>query len=692
MLRSKTTTTGSGGEGVRLHRRLPDRQEIYPLTVTSSVAAGRRPRLAYAPGLDGIRALSILGIMANHLGLAWANGGFISVNVFFVLSGYLISSLLLKEWQSSGTIRLRSFWARRARRLLPALFVLLVGIALYAWLLAPLDTRSSLRGDGLATLFYVANWHQIFTGQSYFAQTATPSPLLHTWTLAIEEQFYLLWPLIVLGLLKLRRSIRALAILSFIGAVGSALEMAILYHAGTDPSRLYYGTDTRAQDLLIGATLAFVLGNREPARRSSRRSVAGVIGALGIIGFAFEWSRLTFSSGFPYRGGYFLADSLTAVVIFGVVQAPTSLLARVLGMRPLAYIGKISYALYLWHWPLIVVLDHARTGLTGIDLLVVRVAASFFAAVVSSQLVEMPIRRGAFTSWRAWVGAPVVAVTCAIGLVVATVTPVGAEAITFPTSSGSSSTPKGARDLGPGPTFTDYSEWTSDPGSLIPVLWVGDSISLTLFFGLAKPGVADHLKIIARGVVGCGLSVVVPLEDQGVVGDPFPDCWQWPTWWKNDVAFYKPKVVCLITGYWEAMSRFYEGRWQHLGDPAFDSYVTSQLQKAISILSAKGAKVALFTSPYFENGEQPDGQLWPEANPARINEYNLIVAQVAALHPGVVTVVPFGAYLDPQGQFTSTIDGITVRASDGVHTTLAGDQYLAPKLLPELVQLAGAGN
>ena len=183
--------------------------------------------------------------------------------------------------------------------------------------------------------------------------------------------------------------------------------------------------------------------------------------------------------------------------------------------------------------------------------------------------------------------------------------------------------------------------------------------------------------------------MALPLEDQGVVGDPFPECPQWPIWWKNDVAFYKPKVVCLITGYWEAMSRMYQGKWQQLGDPAFDSYVTSQLEKAISILSASGAKVALFTSPYFENGEQPNGDLWPEADPARVDEYNDIVTEVASQHPRVVTVIPFGAYLDPQGHFTSTIDGITVRASDGVHTTFAGDQYLAPKLLPEIMRLAG---
>jgi peptidoglycan/LPS O-acetylase OafA/YrhL len=660
------------------------------LIVTTPGGQARAPRLAYSPGLDGIRALSILGIMANHLGLAWADGGFISVNVFFVLSGYLISSLLLKEWQSSGTIRLRNFWARRARRLLPALFLLLVGIALYAWLLAPLDTRSTLRSDALATLLYFANWHQIIDGQGYFVQTATPSPLLHTWTLAIEEQFYIVWPLIVLGFLKWRRSVRPLAVFSIVAAVGSAVEMGFLYQFGADQSRLYYGTDTRAQDLLIGAALAFLLANRQPTKPSSRWSGPGVVGILAIAGFALEWSRLTERSGFPYQGGFFLADSLVAMVILGVVLAPTSILARVLGIRPLAYIGKISYGLYLWHWPIFVVVDGARTGLAGFDLLVVRVALSFTAAILSSHFVEIPIRRGAFTSWRAWIATPAVAIACAIGLVLATVTPAGAAAITFPTSMPTTS--PGPHDLGPGPTFgypAAYSRLTKDPGSLTPILFVGDSISLTLFFGWAKDGVADHMEIIPRGVVGCGLSVVLPLEDQGVIGDPFPECPQWPIWWKNDVAFYKPKVVCLITGYWEAMSRFYEGKWQHLGDPAYNAYVTSQLEKSISILSADGAKIALFTSPYFENGEQPDGNLWPEANPARVNEYNGIVSEVASQHPGLVTVIPLGADLDPQGHFTSTINGITVRASDGVHTTFAGDQYLAPMILPELIRLAG---
>ena len=152
------------------------------------------------------------------------------------------------------------------------------GIALYAWLLAPLDTRSTLRSDALATLLYVANWHQIIASQSYFVQPN--APLLHTWTLAIEEQFYLIWPLIVLGFLKWRPAVRPLAVFLLVAAVGSAVEMALLYHVGADPSRLYYGTDTRAQDLLIGAALAFLLANRQPAGRDSRWSFPAPSGSL----------------------------------------------------------------------------------------------------------------------------------------------------------------------------------------------------------------------------------------------------------------------------------------------------------------------------------------------------------------------------------------------------------------------------
>jgi peptidoglycan/LPS O-acetylase OafA/YrhL len=617
-------------------------------------------RLRYVPALDGIRAVSIIGIMANHGGLGWANGGFISVNVFFVLSGFLITSLLAKEWLASGTISLRRFWARRARRLLPALLVLLVGVAFYAWLIAPPSTRSALRGDGLATLFYVANWHQILTSQSYFSQTAFPSPLLHTWTLAIEEQFYLVWPLVVLGILKWRRSLRPLLVVSVVGALVSAAWMAHLYHAGSDPSRLYYGTDTRAQDLLVGAAMAILLVRRPPAATARGRLALSTMTVAAMIGFALEWSRLNASSGIPYRFGFLLADVLVALVIAGVFQVPGSLPARALGWRPLAYIGTISYGLYLWHWPVFVVLDHQRTGLSGLTLFALRCAVSFVIAVLSSRFVELPIRRGLGHGWRAWVLAPAAVGVAAVALLVATVEPSA------------------------GVAFGGVSAPVRPGGPPVRSLIVGDSIALTLFYGMLPKENDYGVSLELGGHVGCGVATTLPLEDHGVVGEPFPDCQDWPSWWSGLVAKYDPQVVAIMVGRWEAMNRMYDGKWQHLGDPQFDAYVQSQLERGVGIVSARGAKVVLFTAPYFDSGEQPDGQPWPEDDPARVDVYNRIVQAVAARHPGLITVIPLNRYLDPDGHFTWTIDGQVVRQGDGVHNNFAGGLYLAPRILPTL--------
>ena len=282
------------------------------------------------PALDGYRAAALLGIMAYHSLLGWANGGFITVDAFFVLSGFLITGLLVKEWNRSQTIRLRSFWARRARRLLPALLVLLVGIAFFAWLIASPEDRGAIRVNAIFTLIYSANWHQIYSGQNYFALSATPSPLLHTWTLAIEEQFYLVWPIVVLGVLHFTRRLRPLLVLSITAAVASAIWMAVIFRPGPNQSRLYYGTDTRAQDVLIGAVLAIALAIHDPKLNDrGRRWIAG-LGVLAAAGIAAEWTVVPNLQWLPYRGGFLLADVLFATIIFALVIAPRMGLAWVL--------------------------------------------------------------------------------------------------------------------------------------------------------------------------------------------------------------------------------------------------------------------------------------------------------------------------------------------------------------------------
>src|SRR5215213_9052352 len=217
-------------------------------------------RLPYSPGLDGLRALAVIAVLLYHADLAWIPGGFLGVEVFFVISGYLITALLLAEWRQRGRIDLKNFWMRRARRILPALYVLLVVSLAFAVVFLPGEV-ARLRGDVLAAFGYVTNWYLIFGHVSYFEAVGRPSLLQHLWSLAVEEQFYLIWPpvlalVLAIGATRLRR--RRMLIVALAGAGASAVATALLYAPGVDPSRIYYGTDTRSTGLLCGAAVAFL--------------------------------------------------------------------------------------------------------------------------------------------------------------------------------------------------------------------------------------------------------------------------------------------------------------------------------------------------------------------------------------------------------------------------------------------------
>ncbi len=635
-------------------------------------------QLAYMPALDGIRAVSILGIMANHGGFGWAAGGVISVDVFFVLSGFLITMLLMREWSRSGRIRLSAFWARRARRLLPALFVLLGGIGVYAAVFAPGGTQDALRADGLSTLFYIGNWHQIFSGQSYFAQISAQSPLLHTWTLAIEEQFYLVWPLVVVVVLKLWRSPRILLIVAVLGVLASAVEMALLFHPGTDPSRIYYGTDTRAQDILTGAAAGVLLSGRAPA--SSRRARLGFssMAAIGAAIFAWEWARIDGNASLPYRGGFLLADLLVIGVIIGVTRAPAGLPARALSFGPLRFVGQVTYGLYLWHWPVFLVLNKARTGVDGWALFALRGATTFAIAVISWYLVEIPVRRMTFGRWRSWAWVPAGAVVAAGVLLVTTVGGTAAAGNVL-------LSPKAERS-----NLNTY-EYSSFPttGGRVKVLVVGDSLSLTVGFWVAQYGPRYGAVLRGRPLDGCGLATAVPYQLHGTPTYPLAPCTSWPTIWRQDVRQLRPEIVVLIVGWWETMDRTYQGRWQHLGDPEFDAYELSRFEEAVSVLGCEGSHIVFMTSPYFNSGNWLDGRPGAGDPPIRVKRLNWIIESVAARHRHIVSVVPLNRYLDPGDRFTWKIGGRPVRFNDGVHTTEAAGSYLAPKILPRLMALAG---
>lgn len=352
----------------------------------------------YHRGLDGLRALSVIAVMAYHLGLKGAQGGFLGVAVFFVISGYLITDQLIEEWRIYGRLRLGHFWLRRIRRLLPAMMGMLALTAVWMAVTDPARLWT-MRGDFGSALLYFNNWFLIFHQVSYFDNFGPPSPIGHLWSLAIEEQFYLAWPLLLwIGLRFAPRRSRLLLGISA-GIFLSVLAMAFLYEPGGDPSRVYYGTDTRAFGLLIGAALAVLWPGsklRTGASTSARR-VLNWTGALSLVAIAVLVLRSGEYDGFLYPFGFFLLSLLTALVI-AVLVHPSARLGNFLGMAPLAWIGKRSYSLYLWHYPVIALSRvNVYAQQPSMGRIVLELLLAFLLAALSYAWIEEPIRQG---RWR----------------------------------------------------------------------------------------------------------------------------------------------------------------------------------------------------------------------------------------------------------------------------------------------------
>ncbi len=359
--------------------------------------------MPYRAGLDGLRALAVTGVFLYHANVAWVPGGFLGVDLFFVLSGYLITSLLLREFSAHGSIDLLRFWGRRARRLFPAVAVLIL-FALLATLTIARDDLARTRGDALSALIYMTNWHEIIASHSYFNQFGRPSLLQHLWSLAVEEQFYLIWPLLLLlGLRYLHP--RTVIALTAVLAVASCAAMWLIYNPNGDPSSVYYGTDTRAFTLLIGALLAFAWPSAQTRLRRWRRSGTAVdaVGVVALLGVLALFVRMQDFDPWLYRGGFLLMAVVGAVLVAGV-SYPGAILGRLLGCRPLRWLGARSYGIYLWHWPIMeLTRPQIDVPLHGAPLILLQAAATLGAAALSYRYVEMPIRSGvAQRRLRAW--------------------------------------------------------------------------------------------------------------------------------------------------------------------------------------------------------------------------------------------------------------------------------------------------
>jgi len=636
--------------------------------------------IRYQPALDGLRAFAVAAVIAYHFGAGWAAGGFLGVDAFFVLSGFLITSLLLTEWGRSSRISLPGFWARRARRLLPALLVVLGAIALYAAVLAPASQLDTLRGDGISSLFYFANWHFVLSGQSYFDLFSLPSPMRHLWSLAIEEQFYLVWPLVVLVCLRVGRGSRkVLAGVCVAGITASVAVMALLYEPA-DPSRAYYGTDARAHTLLVGAVLALVLTRRRPERRASVMALhtAGVAAAAACV---WAWVTVRDQGSGLYHGGSFAFAIAVALVIASAVQ-PTrrsvwSPLRAVLSLGVLRWVGLISYGLYLWHWPATVVLTETRTGLSGAELTLLRLAATFGAATLSFYLVEQPIRRGALRGWRGRIAVPTGFATAGLVVVVATAGATAASPLT--------SVQAGQKLTGPAnpPAAVGSGSAAAARGAGSPsrrLLVVGDSVPYTLLPGLRPVAAEQGVSVDTALVAGCGVVGGVATYYDGRVPPHAEGCEQLvDDYERTALDRDRPDIVVWMST-WEVNDRIVSGERIKFGGARWDAMLLDKINQAARRLTAGGAHLVIATMA----PRAPNDLVGPSdsAETSRYVHVNDLYRQYAREHPDTVSVVDFAGAVCPGGApCPRIVDGINPRPLDGLHFTPQTAGWAAQQLL-----------
>ncbi|HJR25033.1 MAG TPA: acyltransferase family protein, partial [Acidimicrobiales bacterium] len=722
----------------------PDREPARAATVTAT--QGHMP---YLPAFDGLRAIALLAVLAFHAGFGWIHGGYLPLTAFFVLSGFLITSLLLLERGRSGRVDLGAFWMRRARRLVPAAILALGLVALYTAAIG--RSVEGLRGDVFACLGWVANWRFIFVGRTYEDLFGDPSPVQHFWSLAVEEQFYLVVPPLAVGLLLLAKGRRWLfALVTTLLVAASTITMAVLHDPGEPPLRVYFGTDTRAAELLVGVLLALIITRPNGLRQlaGAGRWVLDIAGALALGASVALWFVTQEYDDRLYEGGLLGIALLAAIVVASGTQ-PGSPVSRMLGIWPLPALGRISYGVYLFHWPLFLWIDEERTGLEQGPLFALRMAVTIGLAALSYVLVEQPIRTGTRSPARllltGWANASV-AVAALLVVVSTTTAPekvttqtadgptpqviraerpsstTAAPTSTDPSTtladgttstassrstastrtrattastpgssttgtSGSSTTPTTGRGTGGAPTTGAP---TTAPTTTVPrplrVMVVGDSISVNLGAGLGRHAQKHgDMEILNFGANGCAIS--------GEDGMRYP----------NGAAHFGANGCDARRAQWPGQLS------------SFDPDVVLVQSSIFDILDR--TRVEWGVGTYYHVGDGPFDSWLVGHHRAAINSLRSNGAKVvwttvpcAEFHPeqhanhhdntegnrrinlvnGLmrqlgVTVADFRDHVCPGGAFSSTVDGVGGARPDGVHFTDAAAEAIADRWLAPLL-------
>jgi len=695
------------------------------------------PRPRYVPALDGLRGIGLVGMLLYHAQVPWAKGSIFAISMFFTMSGFLIASLMLHERGTTGTVDLRAFWVRRFRRLLPAALVTLSLVTLFGAVIADQTQRAHLRGDVMSALFYVANWRFVFNGTAYLDAVSSPSPVLHFWSLSIEEQFYLLFPILVILLVGSRRGQRvrgdAMRTRWRLGLGVGALTLLsgalpLIFTMSHD--RIYLGADTRASEILMGVLLAVVLAKvplGNPRESSWWTRALTYVGPVGLAVMVVSWVLVDKESAWIYRGG-FTAYAVLSALVCAACAIPGNPTARLLAFKPIIWFGRRSYGVYLYHWPIYLWLTPQRLGLE-VDplhptwqfwlLLAIRIGVTLVISTLSYRYIEEPLRVGKPLFGQplrrlAPVSATVVVIALfamTVGVQTGTVSVAAAEQSKLRTNTRDADTSsplpadlaKKAKDADAATTTTispplsTSTTWQVVPGGLQPppvvrpkrklrLLIVGDSSAVFLAFALNTWN--DKAKIFdlnSYGLMGCPI---------GRGGTEFstarektfdPMCFDWENIWRDAIAKSKPDVIMVASGYHDATDRRLTpgGPWQRPGEPAYDAFLSSEYDKLVALLSTANAPILWLDNPPVREGQNlANGEVLndPANDPARMDHLNLLLQQLAARHSNV-HIVEYAKFFWtwPGGPFDPKL------REDGLHVDYDGREIVGRWLGPVLL-------
>lgn len=653
-------------------------------------------RLRYEPALDGLRAVALLGVIGYHAGIERLHGGFLGVSAFFTLSGFLITALLLSERASSGRIDLGSFWQRRLRRLLPAAMLTIAATVLLVAALGDDSQLARLRTDALASLLHASNWRFIAGGDSYGALFESPSFFRHFWSLAVEEQFYLVFPLAIATLLRVTRGAGRMftTVLTVVAAAGLVWP-AVLLANGATTDRLYFGTDTRLGELAVGALLA-VWWTRRDRAVPDRPVVVSSLAVVAVAIVAAMWMTAHPSDRFLYQGGLAAHAGLTLVIIVAAV-APRGPLRSMLSWEPLRRLGGVSYGAYLFHWPILLVLQQETTlgpwGRLGVGLPITIVLAE-----LSARWFEQPIRRGSSSPRQPiWLVVPATAAVAALIVAVAAWRPPADAPIDFAraqadlatlTESASlvvNTTTSGApTTTGPLAEVANAAEQVAAP---VRISAFGDSTALMTGLGIAQWAVDNPTAatvVQGQAKLGCGLVTggTRVLEGRRVAVPA--DCDHWLDEWLAAIDGQEVDIAVVQLGAWDIVDHRLAGESAFLAigrDDTYETLLRTNLETAVDALLAHSDTVMLIAHPDVGQGRLdavPAGATYDEYDPARSARWREIVAEVAAARPDVLVV-------DLAGWIDERPDDLALRP-DGVHFSYDSAREVAEWLGPQILQ------